>query len=295
MRAGRLWGIELHVNPLFLGLMGLYFVAGVLEKGLLIFGLVLFHELAHTVAAKYFGVRVIDVEILPFGGVARLGSEMSIEPSKEIAIALAGPLANLLLIAGAMGFRNYGFWSEELGPFFLQVNLMLAFFNLLPALPLDGGRILRSLLSPHVGVAQATITASVIGQVVAIMATGLGIVGVLNRVVGLDVVIVALFVLYAASKEKSMAPYLFVQQLTRKKEEITQTGVLPVEQLVATENVPLKEIVNLFVPQKFHLIMLLDQKLEYLGQVSEVQVLDALFTYGMDYPLGKVLKPKNTT
>ena len=290
MKAGRLWGIDIHVNLLFLGLMGLYFVAGVLAKGLLIFGLVLFHELAHTLAAKYYGVRVIDVEILPFGGVARLGSEMSVEPGKEIAIALAGPLSNLLLIAVAMGLRNYGIWSEELGPFFLQINLMLAFFNLLPALPLDGGRILRSLLSPQVGVAQATLTASVIGQVVAVLVAGLGIFGVVNRLVGLDVVIIALFVLYAATKEKNMAPYLFVQQLTRKKEEITRAGVLPAEQLVATEDIPLKEIVNLFVPQKFHLILILDRQLQYLGQLSEAQVLDALFEQGMDYPLGKVLK-----
>ncbi|AQS59954.1 M50 family metallopeptidase [Desulforamulus ferrireducens] len=292
MKAGRFWGIDIHINLLFLGLMGLYFVAGVLAKGLLIFGLVLFHELAHTLAAKYYGVRVIDVEILPFGGVARLGSEMIAEPGKEIAIALAGPLSNLLLIAVAMGLRNHGIWSEEYGPFFLQINLMLAFFNLLPALPLDGGRILRSLLSPQVGVSRATVTAAVIGQVVAIVVAGLGVIGVINRMVGLDVVIIALFVLYAATKEKNMAPFLFIQQLTRKKQELSGAGVLPAEQLVAMEDVPLKEVVNLFVPQRFHSIMVLNRELQYLGQLSEAQVLDALFAYGMDYPLGKVLKPE---
>lgn len=292
MRIGRLGGIELHFNLLFIGLLGLYFVAGVLEKGLIIFALVLFHELAHTLAACLLGVRVINIEILPFGGVARMGGEMSVEPAKEIAVALAGPASNLLLVALTMGLRSYGIWSEELGPFFLQINLMLAFFNLLPALPLDGGRILRSLLATHVGVSQATLLASRMGQVLAVAVVFLGVIGFLNHLVGLDIIIVALFVLYAATKEKNLAPFLFVRHLAQKKEELTQTGVLPVEQLVAKEDIPLKEIARLLIPQKFHLILLLDQQMEVLGQVSEVQVVDALFTHGMDYPLGNLLKPK---
>lgn len=290
MRVGRLWGIDLHFNLLFLFLLGLYFVAGVLEKGLMIFALVLFHELAHTLAARLIGVRVIDVEVLPFGGVARMGGEMSVEPGKEIAVALAGPASNLLLIGLAMGLRNYGIWSEELSPFFLQINLMLAFFNLLPALPLDGGRIFRALLSVHVGLSEATLIAARMGQVVAVAVACLGVVGVLYGFVGLDVVIIALFVLYSATKEKNLAPYLFIRHLAQKKEELSKAGVLPAEQLVAREDVPLKEVVRLFVPQKFHLILLVDKQMKTLGQISEAQVVDALFTHGMDYPLGAINK-----
>ncbi|CCO07686.1 M50 family metallopeptidase [Desulforamulus hydrothermalis] len=292
MRVGSLWGIDVHVNLLFLLLLGLYFVAGVLEKGLLIFALVLWHELAHTMAARLLAVRVIDVEILPFGGVARLGGEMSVQPGKEIAVALAGPAANLFLVGLAMGLKNYGFWSAELGPFFIQTNLMLAFFNLLPALPLDGGRILRALLSLQVGLAEATLLAARLGQVIAVGVACLGVVGVLHRTVGLDVVVIALFVLYAATKEKNLAPYLFVRHLAYKKEELVQAGVLPAEQLVARADVPVKEIVRLFVPQKFFIILLLDRQLATLGQVNEVQVVDALFNYGLEYPVGSLLKPK---
>ncbi|ABO51049.1 peptidase M50 [Desulforamulus reducens MI-1] len=293
MKVGHLWGIEIHFNLLFLVLLGLYFVAGVLEKGLIIFGLVLFHELAHTLVAKFMGVRVIDIEILPFGGVARMGGEMSVEPGKEVAVAMAGPASNVLLIGLAMGLKNLGIWSNELGPFFLQINVMLALFNLLPALPLDGGRILRSLLATHVGVSQATLTAARIGQVVAVAVICLGIMGFLQRIVGLDVIIIAFFVLYAATKEKNMAPYLFVRHLAQKKEELIQAGILPVEQLVVREDVPLKEIVRLFVPQKFHLILLLNNQMNYLGQISEVQVVDALFDQGMETPIGLLIKPRD--
>ncbi len=290
MRVGRFCNIEVHFNLLFILLLGLYFVAGVLEKGLIIFGLVLFHELAHMLVATTMGVRVSEIELLPFGGVARVGTEMSVEPGKEITVALAGPAANLLLIGIALGLKNYGLWSQQLGPFFVQTNLLLAFFNLLPALPLDGGRVLRSLLAVHIGVSRATLVAARMGQVIALLIACLGVIGVINRFIGLDVVIVAIFVFYSASKERGLAPYLFVQHLAQKKEELSRNGVLPAEQMVAREDVLIKEIVRLFVPQKFHLVMLLDKEMNHLGQLSESQVVDALFLYGMNHPLGDLIK-----
>lgn len=291
MRIGRLCGIDINFNIFFVVLLGLFFVAGVLEKGLIVFAVVLFHELAHTMTARLYGVRVINIEILPFGGVARVGSEMSITPSKEIAVALAGPLSNFLLIGIALGLKNYGLWSQDLGPFFIQTNLLLAVFNLLPALPLDGGRIFRALLAGHVGVSRATYTAAKSGQVIAVMVACLGIVGVLYGFNGLDVVIISLFVLYSATREKGLAPYLFIRHLSQKKEELSQSGVLPAEQLVAREDVTLKEIVKLFVPQKFHIVTLVDEQMNCLGQISEAQVIDALFNHGMEYPLGALIKP----
>ncbi|AEF93601.1 peptidase M50 [Desulfotomaculum nigrificans CO-1-SRB] len=293
MKLGRFLGIEVRFNLLFIALLGLYFAAGVLERGLIIFAVVLLHELAHTLAARLLGIRVIDIEILPFGGVARVGGEMSIDPPKEIMASLAGPLANLVLVGLTMGLKNYGLWSQELGPFFLQINLMLAAFNLLPALPLDGGRILRSVLAVQMGVSRATLVAARLGQVVAVLVAGLGIIGVLNMMCGLDIVIIAMFVFYSATQELRLAPYLFVRHLAQKKEELTQAGVLPAEQLVAREDVTLREIVRLFVPQKFHLVMLLDKQMQYLGLISEAQVVDALFTHGMHYPLGELIKKKS--
>jgi len=292
MKVGRFCGIDIYFNPLFLALLGLYFVAGVLERGLIIFAVVLLHELAHTLAARFMAIRVIDIEVLPFGGVARVGGEISMEPQKEIAVALAGPFSNILLMGLTLGFKNYGIWSEELGPFFLQTNLLLAVFNLLPALPLDGGRIFRSLLAVHVGISRATLMAARLGQIIAVLVACLGIIGVLARFCGLDVVIIALFVLYSATKERGMAPYLFIQHLAQKKEELAKSGVLPAEQLVAREDVRIKEVVQLFVPQKFHIIMLLDQQMNVLGMISEVQVVDALFTGGMNVPLKGLIRPK---
>ncbi len=288
MKVGRVFGIDMHINSWFLFQLSLFFIAGILDKGLLLFAVVLLHELAHTVTAVRLGVRVIEIELLPFGGVARLGSELALNTRKEMAVAIAGPLSNLVMIALALGFRSYGMWDEELGDFFIQCNLMLAVFNMLPALPLDGGRVLRAYLAWWMGLRQATYLCTAMGQAWAVVIVSLAALGLLLGISGLDILILGLFIFYAATREKSTAPYLFVRQLTQKKYELAECGVLPAEIIVSLANAPLREVIKPFVPQKFHLVMLLNSDMQYQGIISETEVVDALMSYGLDYPVGKI-------
>ncbi|MEG6614875.1 M50 family metallopeptidase [Peptococcaceae bacterium 1198_IL3148] len=290
MKVGRVHGIDLYINGWFIFQLSLFFVAGILDKGLILFAVVLLHELAHTVTAIRMGVKVLEIELLPFGGVARLGSDLALNTKKEIIVALAGPLSNLVLIGLALGMRNCSFWDEELGRFFIQSNIMLALFNMLPALPLDGGRVLRAYIAPWMGLKQATYLCTAMGQAWAVLITALATLGLMIGISGLDLLILGLFIFYAATKEKSAAPYLFVRQLTQKKRELAESGVMPAETIVTLENVPLREVSKTFVPQKFHLVLLLNEEMKYKALLSETEVVDALLTNGMDYPVGRIVK-----
>jgi prepilin signal peptidase PulO-like enzyme (type II secretory pathway) len=106
LRIGRLAGVEVHLNNAFLALLGLFFVAGVLVKGLIAFAVVLLHELAHVAAARRFGVYVQDVELLPFGGVSRMGSEVVFDPSKEVGGMGGGDIKLAALIGFFLGWPN---------------------------------------------------------------------------------------------------------------------------------------------------------------------------------------------
>ncbi len=295
MRIGRLAGVEIHLNNAFLALLGLFFVAGVLGKGLIAFGVVLLHELAHVAVARRFGVHVEDVELLPFGGVARMGSEVVFDPAKEVSVAFAGPAANLLLAGLVVTLNNHGIWDNELGRFFLQCNLMIASFNLLPALPLDGGRILRAYLARRVGFKQATYRASWWGQFWGVIIVLGGTAGLIRGISGLDIPVAGIFLLYAATREKSLASFHFIRHLAQKKEELARAGVLPGEPLVSLETVRLGDLIRSFVPQRFHVILLLDRNWQYRGVVSEVQVIDALLSQGVDAPAGSLIKPDQLT
>ena len=288
MRLGKILGVDVYLNPFFLALLGLFFVAGIFARGLLAFACVLAHELAHAFAARRLGLPVKEVELLPFGGVARVGGQLVLHPAREFWVALAGPLGNLLLVFLALGAKRYGLWHEELGPFFVQCNLLLAAFNLLPALPLDGGRVYRAVLAGRLNLREATYRAAALGQVVAVLVMACGVLGLWLGVSGLDVLFVALFLFFAARRERLRAPYLVAWHLAAKKGELLRCGMLPVEHLVALEEVPLGRIVSSFLPRRFCMVLVLDRHWRVKGLFTEAQLVESLLKYGTDLPVGRL-------
>ena len=181
-KLGQVEGIDVYVHATFL-LVFLVF-PGVFAGGplsplnvllvLSVFGCVLLHELGHALMARRFGIKTHDITLYPIGGVARL-ARMPRAPGAELLIALAGPAVNFVLAAGLLpllflGGGDLGYTSV-LGVFLetlLSVNLMLGLFNLIPAFPMDGGRVLRALLSGWLGRMQATVIAATVGRVLAV-------------------------------------------------------------------------------------------------------------------------------
>jgi len=173
-----------------------------------IFGCVVLHELGHALMARHYGIGTRDITLYPIGGVASL-ERMPRRPSQELAIALAGPAVNVviagmlftvLLVAG-IGAQTPTF-SLIGGSFLLNllaVNVALVVFNMLPAFPMDGGRVLRAFLAMRVPYLRATEIAVRVGQGVAIV---LGLIGLLT---GGTLLFVALFVFLAAQAELAMA------------------------------------------------------------------------------------------
>jgi Zn-dependent protease/CBS domain-containing protein len=215
-RIGRLAGIPIYVHWTFLILIAWILFSGVSQGQsvgqalasvgfvLSLFGCVVLHELGHALTARRFGVPTSDITLLPIGGVARL-QRIPERPGQELLVALAGPAVNLaivivLLTAGvrfAVGVNEpkhlveAGFW-----PKLLEVNLFLALFNLLPAFPMDGGRVLRALLAMRLEYARATRLAASIGQ---LMAIGFGLLGL--SVGNPLLMLIALFVWIGAEGE----------------------------------------------------------------------------------------------
>jgi Zn-dependent protease len=195
-RIGRIAGIDVYVHFTFILLLAWVALRHYTAHGSLadvmvglayipvLFGLVVLHELGHALAARHYGIRTRDIILLPVGGVARM-EEMPADAAKELVVALAGPAVNLVLAAAiflalTLGrglspvgdvFRVGGSFLEQL----FWVNVSLALFNLLPAYPMDGGRVLRALLAMRLDHARATEVAAVIGKGMAIVFAILGL------------------------------------------------------------------------------------------------------------------------
>src|SRR5262245_46748492 len=149
-----------------------------------VFGCVVLHELGHALAARHFGIRTRDITLYPIGGVARLESTGN-KPWEEFCIALAGPAVNVVIALGlgalwlAMVATNPVIAAETLLGHFVYwlmvLNIGMVVFNLLPAFPMDGGRVLRALLSGALGQLRATRIAAGIGMALAVVLAVVGI------------------------------------------------------------------------------------------------------------------------
>ncbi len=169
------FGIRIRVHPTFLWLLLiLLVVSGRLDTvvwTLIVFGFVVLHEVSHGLVARAHGVPVHDITLLPIGGVARLGA-MPEHPATEFNIAIAGPVLNFVLaglaylLLSLIPGANAGVVGDLLAGV-LTVNLALGTFNLLPAFPMDGGRLLRAYLATKRGYLEATRIAARVGRWIA--------------------------------------------------------------------------------------------------------------------------------
>jgi Zn-dependent protease len=182
-RLGRVFGFPVEINLSFVLLLAAVLLGyGGLGGGLggllvigLVFGSVLLHELGHALVARRFGVHVSGIELSFFGGAAKM-VQMPRSADHEIAIAAAGPAVSLMLAGAGLGLGAVlhaslvGWLFGTIG----WINLVLAGFNLIPALPMDGGRILRALLTRRLDFVRATDIAVDVSRAVAI---GFGVIG----------------------------------------------------------------------------------------------------------------------
>lgn len=220
-RIARVAGIEVRIHVTFLILLawfGWMFwqeggMAGAVQGVgfiLLLFLCVLLHEFGHAFAARVYGIRTPDITLLPIGGVARL-ERMPDKPVQELVVALAGPAVNVVIIlvlifvlAANIRMANFAELDRvggSLAAKLLTVNVMLVLFNAIPAFPMDGGRVLRSLLAMKLNYVLATTIAARIGQVLAV---GFAVVGIFGAPM---LLFIALFVFAGAEQELAYARF----------------------------------------------------------------------------------------
>lgn len=136
-------GVRFRLHPLFVLLLLLSVLTGRFLEILMLFGIVLIHELGHAAMAKQLGWRVREVLLTPFGGVAVTDEDGSVPAREEALVAAAGPAMNVLMIGFAYAMTAAGVWTHAWTEQFAKANAILLLFNLLPILPLDGGKLLR--------------------------------------------------------------------------------------------------------------------------------------------------------
>ena len=221
VKIARILGVDIYIHVTFLLLVAWVVIEKYLPHHstedaieglvfvLLAFGIVVLHELGHSTAASWFGIKTRDITLYPIGGVASL-ERIPDDPKQELIVALAGPAVNVVLAAilylilqeiPPMDVLSH---IDTVGTRLLQellvINVILAVFNMIPAFPMDGGRVLRAILKMFLSPVQATNIAASLGQMFAFLLGFLGLMGG-----NPFLIFIAFFVWMAAAQEAQMA------------------------------------------------------------------------------------------
>ena len=297
-KVGQLAGIELRIHATFLLLLGWvwanYWIAGKTMQAMLagagfiaaLFASVVLHEMGHALAARKFGIQTRDITLLPIGGVARL-ERMPEEPRQELWVALAGPAVNVAIAAilgswlalthGWAPFSQLSVVAGSLLERLLLANISLVLFNLIPALPMDGGRVLRALLASRMAYARATRIAASTGQA---LAMALGFIGLFTNPM---LLFIGLFVWIGASQEADA-----VQTRSALSGTPAQAAMLTdFEELQSGDT--LADAVRLTLRGSQHDFPVLDAG-RVTGILTTNDLLAALSAYGQDHPVTAVMR-----
>lgn len=267
---------------------------------LLLFVIVVLHELGHSFAAQYYGVPVKEIVLLPIGGVARLAS-IPEEPIKEFVIAIAGPLVNFVLagllflvaigsgqvIGNPFDFEAMfaGMATLSLSSIFTYVfvsNLFLGIFNLIPAFPMDGGRVLRALLATQMNYVTATRIAVIIGQNLALL---FGLWGFLGG--GFFIILIAIFIYFGAGQEAEAV------QVRHALRNLTVEQAYSRETHILSPQSTLQEAVDITL-SSFQADFPICEGGRFIGLLTQSRLLETLHQQGPQTPVAEVMATEVT-
>jgi Zn-dependent protease len=290
LQLGNIFGIKVQIHWTFLILLGWIVFSNVRAGSgaeqtiwsvlfiLTIFACVTLHEFGHALAARRFGIKTKDITLLPIGGLARLES-IPEKPKEELIVAIAGPLVNILIFAALYPIVHFttgitlsinqfsSITSENFLFTLLFFNLWLAIFNLIPAFPMDGGRVLRALLSFNMERHKATAIAARIGQLIAI---GFVIIGFFANPF---LIFIGLFIFLGAQAE---AEYTQAKSILKG---FTVNDVLMKQYQTISSGETIKSAVTMLLNGQSKSFLVIDNS-QAVGTLSRDEIIKALSTQG---------------
>ncbi len=245
---------------------------------MLSFALVIFHESIHYLTAVKFGFSGFNMELLPIGTMLKLKDFDYASPKEDLLISLSGPVSNILL---AVIF--YFFSIKVSFPIlnnFIFINLTLGIFNLIPALPLDGGRILRDILAFKMLYKKAnkiTIGFSIfIGNLFMLIY----IIEFINEKNNYNTGMAALFIIYYSLKEKERIAYIIMGDIIKKKHRFVYKGYIENKSISIYHKSTLAFMLSIVDKNKYNIFIILDDDMKLIGIIYEEEVIDGLKLYG---------------
>ena len=244
------------------------------------------HELGHIFAAHLSGVKISHIEILPFGICAKLKSEVIKNPSAEIAIAISGPLVNIALALVAFLFKNI--IPQNSLVYWEQLNLSLAAINLLPALPLDGGRIMRAYLTKKIGSIRAYNISVRFSCIPISLIMGTAVYSLLTNSFNFSLILISAFLLGNLCLEQKNISKNVVSELLNYSTKLDKNALNRSYVITAHQSTSARLILKQLSYDRYYIVCVVDDNLKVTKILTEGEILSALTQKSIRITLGEI-------
>jgi len=245
-----------------------------------LFGIVFIHELGHIAAAKGLGWRIKEVQFLPFGGVAEVEEQGTVSAWEEIFVAIAGPIQNFVMIGLAFVMQYFGIWDNEWGAYFIQANVIIGLFNLIPIFPLDGGKIMVAISSLMLNYRFTVTYCTWLSLVMSVLIIAVSLYRFQSNGIQLNLLMIGLFLLYANIYHLKNIPYHYIRFLMNRQlrnSKMIEKGYVA-QPIIVKDSQKIAEVVHLFMREKHHLIYVLNDSGLIQNALTEQQIIKRYFT-----------------
>lgn len=239
------------------------------------FSVVLIHELSHLLAALISDVKVHSIVVLPFGMTLRISSDVIRYPKKEVLIALAGPVSNVVMLAVAQFFYK-DFYNNLNFLVFLVVNWSVLLLNLLPVPPLDGGRVLRAVLIKNAGLIKSVGMVKKVSKVFIFIIFVLGLFLLFVTRGNPSLCIIGAFLVFSLVEEKKSSDILIMNELIYEKEKFKNRALIPTEILTVSYKTPAKKVIKKLNLSTFYVVYVVDDDLKIIKTATESDFIRAV-------------------
>lgn len=282
----------LYINVFSLLLFAAAILVGALESMAVAYAVVTLHEMAHFAAARRYNISVSGFVIMPFGVCLRL-KELNIDnPVQEIAVCAAGPVCNFALILLTLLLCRNAEVLPHIVKLFLYANISIMLINILPIMPLDGGRILRAVLTHKYGFLKSVRITNIVSQINIALIGLLGVYILYITHFNVSVMMICAFLLFNMSAEKRNGELTVMRQIIRSKEKLVRREIMPVKELAVMQHTDARLLLKSFSYNSYYLISVLDRDLSVLGVLTETQVINAAVRAKKSISVGCVLKAR---
>jgi len=275
----------LEIDPLFFAAIIIMYICGYLTEYLIIFFCIIIHELVHSIVAIAVGRHVYGIRVMPVGLSVSIEETMT-GKFENVLIYSSGPFMNFFLFL----LIRFTATNSAVLINIMIVNAYLAVFNIMPVLPLDGGKILLIIISGRIGIFAAYRHVRRLSFFFGILFIAAGSVQLINNIFNFSLFLIGIYLFYYVFTKKMEAALMSMKDIIYRRSRLVKKGIYPARDLVVIKWIKLGEILKHLDYDSFHMVYVLDDNLKILGIVTEQQIMDGIMKYDSSITFDDLIK-----